>query len=187
MTNKVIIWRTFVFNICPSKYQTLHNYNNLVGQKNIFFFLGNREYQLSEGACNVRLEFNAKTCSQLVKVQPGSYCEVLGEVLLMPKEVNHDDHLTKSSSRYFVQTLNIIKGTSKDASEANERERKLSSFYQKYYQPVIRVWFINSVNRPTEVITRNLELRHLLAQIIVDEEEQTSSSPSSSSSRKAEA
>lgn len=127
----------------------------------LFLLLFVREYQLPEGACTIRLDFDCNASKQLGKVQLGNYCEVLGEVILMPKE-NRTKEFDFMRRDHLHELINFIGNSSEDLSEEQEKKRNaLISYYQNNYEPVIRTCIINSISRPSELITRNLELRDI--------------------------
>lgn len=92
-------------------------------------------------------------------MNPGDYCEILGEVVLLSNEENKKKCPEKSNPRFLIDNLNAVVGV--DVAEITEKRNALLSFFQANYKPVIRVWFINRVNRAADLITRNLKLRYL--------------------------
>lgn len=79
----------------------------------------------------------------------------------MPKE-NEKSDLVNINSRYLIQLINLVDSkTENNLEEQKKKRNSLLSFYQKKYEPVIEVWFINRISRPSELITRNLEIRYI--------------------------
>lgn len=84
-------------------------------------------------------------------LQNNKYVEITGELVLYNIKEPKANHHTFLTSKGIVEQLKL-------ANDDEERDRILK-YYQDYYKPAVKVWFVQQITRADDLIARNLELR----------------------------
>ncbi|XP_017040170.1 uncharacterized protein LOC108087341 [Drosophila ficusphila] len=110
-----------------------------------------KNYQLPEGAISLLLLGLTidKACDQ--RVAAGCYCIVRGEVVLCNVLRPNDPKLTARGVQQQVANL---------SHDPKAQERYLSQI-QLSHKPAIDLWFIQSIDRAEDLLTRRLKIREL--------------------------